>query len=178
MNVLTVEDEKRLRELAVGIAKDVEDSGKLLARLGFTHEEYEELTQTRTFKTILKQAQDEWEGASNTHKRIKLKAAINVEEALPSFYQGMVDVKEPLSSRVKALEVVARIGGLGNPEIQAAGAGQFFKLEINLGAGKAPLIIENSAGGIPDGPYSESDGDGEDRTRPSALFSGMALEEL
>jgi hypothetical protein len=140
-------DERRLRELALGLAKQIEDPRDLLTRLGFTSDDYRELCETRTFRDILRQASSEWEGAGNTHKRIKLKAAVNIEEALPSFYQAMVDPKEALSSRVKALEVIARIGGLGLPEPVAAGSGQFFRLEINLGKDNqgralAPLTID------------------------------------
>ena len=142
MTILSLDDEKRLRDLANGIAKDVEDIDKLLERLGFTREDYDELVGTRTFKSILAQAASEWEGASNTHKRIKLKAAINIEQALPHFFSEMTNPTEPLSSKVKAFEAVSRVAGLGNPELVQAGGGQFFKLEINLGGDKPPVIID------------------------------------
>ena len=142
MSILSVDDERRLRELANGVAKDIEDIDKLLERVGFTRDDYNELCETRVFKDMLTQATSEWEGASNTHKRIKLKAALNIEAALHHFYHAMVKETEPLSSRVKAFEAVARVGGLGNPELLPAGGGQFFKLEINLGEGKAPLVID------------------------------------
>ena len=51
------------------------------------------------FRQMLRTAQDEWEGASNTHKRIKLKAAVNIEEALPHFFKAMTSDKEPLARR-------------------------------------------------------------------------------
>lgn len=140
---LTLADEQRLRDLAIGMAKGLENEDELLSRLGFTRQEYDELAQTRTFREILSQAASEWEGASNTHKRVKLKAAVNVEQALHHFYTSMIDPKEPLSSRVKALEVVARIGQLGNPEIIPPGGGQFFRLEINLGQSAPPIVIEH-----------------------------------
>lgn len=144
MNLLPEADEQRLRELAMAFAKGVEDDNALLARLGFSREDYEELAQTRTFKAMLEQARGEWDAAANTRKRIRLKAAINIEQSLPSFYDAMIDPKEPLSSRVKVLEVVARIGDLSTPELQPAGGGQYFKLEINLGQNKPPIVIENN----------------------------------
>jgi hypothetical protein len=150
---LDLNDEGRLRELAAGIAKDVEDNGKLLERLGFTRNDYDELCETRTFKAMLNEAMSEWEGASNTHKRIKLKAAINIEQALPHFYQEMTSPKEPLSSKVKAFEAVSRVAGLGIADAIPSGGGQFFKLEINLGGGKAPVVLTS---GISDEAYSES----------------------
>lgn len=140
---LTQQDEKRLRDLAHGIVRGIEDAAIVLERLGFTSDDYMELSETRAFRQMLREAQAEWEGAGNTHKRIKLKAAVNIEEALPHFYTAMTSDKEPLSSKVKAFEVVARVAGLGNPEPVAAGNGQFFKLEINLGAGVAPMVLES-----------------------------------
>ena len=131
---LTDADEDRLRTLANELAKGIEDEADLLKRLGFTRADYDALAETRMFRQMLAQATSEWDGASNTQKRIKLKAAVNVEQALPSFYTAMTNPKEPLASRVKVLEVVSRIGQLGMQEAQMAGSGQFFKLEINLGS--------------------------------------------
>jgi hypothetical protein len=194
----TQDDEKRLRELATGIARAIEDPQGVIKRLGFTPGDYEELADTRMFKQMLGEAIAEWQGAANTHKRIKMKAAVSIEEALPSFYTAMTNAKEPLSSKVKALEVVARIGGLGNPEIQAPGAGQFFKLEINLGQGIAPMVLANGVESL-QGPGMTIDHEAvaaalasvendegaeytpvqdEDHYSPSKLFDDLPLEEL
>jgi hypothetical protein len=175
MSSLPINDEQRLRELATGIAKGVEDDDELFKRLGFTREDYNELAETRTFKLILSQATSEWEGAGNTHKRIRLKAAVNIEQALPHFYQAMIDPKEPLSSRVKAFEVVARVGNLGNPDVLPPGGGQFFKLEINLGAGRREtVVIEQTPGSEPEG-YS---GELDLRPQISKVWSGIERDEL
>jgi hypothetical protein len=141
--LLTSDDEKRLRDLAAGLIRGIEEPEKVLERCGFTAGDYTELSETRMFRQMLREAQEEWEGARNTHKRIKLKAAVNIEEALPHFFQAMTDEKEPLSSKVKAFEVVSRVAGLGNPEPAVGGNGQFFKLEINLGGGIAPMVLAN-----------------------------------
>ena len=186
MTILSLDDEQRLRDLAYGIVKDVEDEDKLLNRLGFTRQEYDELAETRAFKTILGQAQSEWEGAVNTHKRIKLKAAINIEEALPHFYSEMTNEKEPLSSKVKAFEAIARIAGLGQSELIPAGGGQHFKLEINLGGGKPPVIIdaetysESSEGAIPSAAMSGdvSNTHISERSHLSKLLAGITNDEL
>ena len=139
--LMSKQDEQKLRDLANGIVRGIEEPQAIIERLGFTSSDYGDLSETRMFRQMLRQAQDEWEGAVNTHKRIKLKAAVNIEEALPHFYKAMTSDKEPLSSKVKAFEVVSRVAGLGNPEPLNAGAGQFFKLEINLGGGVAPMVL-------------------------------------
>jgi hypothetical protein len=143
----------------------------VLSVLGFTSQEYIDLTETRMFRLMLRQAQDEWEGASNTHKRIKLKAAVNIEQALPHFYTAMVDPKEPLSSKVKAFEVVSRVAGLGQTEPVGAGAGQFFKLEINLGGGIAPMVLASGVENV------TIEHEAQTYTQ-SRLFDALPLEEL
>jgi hypothetical protein len=167
--LLTNEDEKRLRDLAAGLVRGIEDPETVIKRCGFASGDYTELSETRMFRQMLREAQEEWEGARNTHKRIKLKAAVNIEEALPHFYKAMTNEKEPLSSKVKAFEVVARVAGLGNPEPVPAGNGQFFKLEINLGGGVAPLVL---ASGVENVTIEH------EKFAQSALFDALPLEEM
>ena len=180
--VMPAKEEQRLRELANGIVRGIQTPEEVLGLLGFTSTEYMDLSETRMFRQMLRQAQDEWEGASNTHKRIKLKAAVNIEQALPHFYTAMVDPKEPLSSKVKAFEVVSRVAGLGNPEPIGAGAGQFFKLEINLGGGVAPMILESGVQNVTiDHEYEGAVGSLRQAVghySQSKLFDDLPLEEL
>jgi hypothetical protein len=170
-DLLTKDDEKRLRDLASGLVRGIEEPENVLARCGFNSGDYTELSETRMFRQMLREAQEEWEGARNTHKRIKLKAAVNVEEALPHFYRAMTSEKEPLSAKVKALEVVARIGGLGQTEAAPAGNGQFFKLEINLGAGVAPMVLANGVENV----TIEHEAVG---LTQSKVFDALPLEDL
>jgi hypothetical protein len=128
------------------------------------------------FRQMLREAQEEWEGARNTHKRIKLKAAVNIEEALPHFYTAMTDPKEPLSSKVKAFEVVSRVAGLGNPEPVPAGNGQFFKLEINLGGGVAPMVLQG--GRVDDQVENVTIEHEAHGFAQSKLFDALPLEDL
>jgi hypothetical protein len=131
------------------------------------------------FRQMLREAQEEWEGARNTHKRIKLKAAVNIEEALPHFYQAMTSDKEPLSSKVKAFEVVARVAGLSNPEPIPAGNGQFFKLEINLGGGAPSLVLANGVENVTDDVSLRNIvTHSEHEFAQSKLFDALPLEEL
>jgi hypothetical protein len=172
--VTSIEDEQRLRTLATEIAKDIEDPKTLRERLGFSAEDYIELCETRTFKTMLDQAISEWHGASNTHKRVRLKAAVNIENSMPAMYKAMVDQTEPLSSRVKAFEIMARVGGLGNPDPVMPGVGSAFQLTIHLNGGAAPLVIG--------GEYTTLGETGAEDTEPtysqSNLLDDIPLEEL
>ena len=171
MPLMTKQDEQKLRELAAGVVRGIEEPEAILARLGLTSSDYTDLSETRMFRQMLRTAQDEWEGASNTHKRIKLKAAVNIEEALPHFYKAMTSDKEPLSSKVKAFEVVSRVAGLGQAEPVNAGAGQFFKLEINLGGNVPPMVL---ASGVESMTIEHE----QQAYTQSQLFDSLPLEDL
>jgi hypothetical protein len=54
----------------------------------------------------------------------------------------MTDRDNPLSSRVRALEAVARIGALNDPPPSPpAGHRQYFKLEIHLDGREKPIVV-------------------------------------
>ena len=136
------ENELRLRKLAEEWAKGVSTPRSTLDALGFSEEEWKLLAKSRAFRRMLEEASAEWRAADNTHKRVRLKSAATIEEAIPTFSEAMSDQRHPLSARVRVLEALAKIGGLGQQEAVSGGAGQMFKLEIHLGDGKKPLIID------------------------------------
>lgn len=69
------------------------------------------------------------------------------------------------------LEIIARIAGLGNPEVVPAGNGQFFKLEINLGTGIKPMVLANGVENL------TIEHEAQIFTQ-SSLFDALPLEEL
>ena len=154
--ILSSHDESRLRELAQGIAKDIEPADTLFKRLGFTPSDYETLCSTRSFRAMLDQAVSEWQGAGNTQKRIKLKAAVNVEMSLPAFYAAMTNEREPLAARVKVLELMMKAAAVGNPEPVQGMGGSAFNLTIQLSDGKREVVtIEGRAMPVEDALITE-----------------------
>jgi hypothetical protein len=129
-------DEQRLRALATGMAQGIRDPKEILAELGFSEDDWRELERSRVFLRVLNQAVAEWNNVARTPQRVKLKAAINVEQALPQFYDDMVNASHPLIARVRTLEAVAKLAGLPEPELERYnGPSSSFKLEIHLGTG-------------------------------------------
>ena len=140
-------DENKLRQLAVELARDIHEPEEILKSLGLTEEDYQAIKDTRAFQAMFNAASAEWNAASNTQKRAKLKAAAMTEEALEFFWADIQEHKENLNARVGLLNTLARIGGLGNPEpvnINPSG-GQFFKLEIHLQGRDSPIVIDGEA---------------------------------
>jgi len=137
-------DEDRLRQLAVELARDIHEPNAILKHLGLSEDDYNVIKDTRAFKNMYNLALGEWNAASNTPKRVKLKAAAMTEEILPLFYADITERKESLNARVGLLQTLSKIGGLGNPEPLPPGGGnhQFFKLEIHLQGRKDPIVID------------------------------------
>jgi hypothetical protein len=137
-------DEDRLRQLAVELARDIHEPNAILKHLGLSEDDYNVIKDTRAFKNMYNLALGEWNAASNTPKRVKLKAAAMTEEVLPLFYADIAERKESLTARVSLLQTLSKIGGLGNPEPLPPGGGnhQFFKLEIHLQGRKDPIVID------------------------------------
>jgi hypothetical protein len=145
-NLLARYDERRLRELALAWAQKLKPPYVVFAELGFNPDDYIPITRSIAFNRMVAEAAEEWRAAASAATRVKLKAAAHVEDALPSFHAAMIGRDNPLSSRVRALEAVARIGGLNDPPpAQPAGQGQYFKLEIHLDGREKPIVVGGDA---------------------------------
>jgi hypothetical protein len=141
-------------------------------------QDYDTITQNPAFQRILRQAVTEWNGATNTSKRVKLKSQWAIEEGLPYVFQSMTDINEPLSARVEAFKAISRIGQLDSHE-QIHGADRTFKLEINIGMG-VPTVTIDSAPTIEHEPImSDFEVDNEQDYRPGNFISAdlLALDE-
>jgi hypothetical protein len=136
--------ETKLRYLINEIAKDVVEIDNILSHLNITRDEYLRIAGTRSFKEALVVAQTEWQGATNTHKRVKLKAAAIVEELIMKIFFACTQDDAPLNSKVKALETIAKIGGLGALEPAAntreGSMGNIFNLQINYSEGSTEQV--------------------------------------
>jgi len=142
---ITEEQARIMHVLAQEIARGYLDREQILKNLGMTEEDYEEIEQLAVFQKLLTQAVTEWNAASNSAKRIKLKSQWAVEESIPSMVGFMTDNSEPMAARVEAFKTLARIGGLGNPDPIGSGSeGGGFHIEINIGQGVAPITIDSS----------------------------------
>lgn len=141
--VKTAEKEAILRKLAQDIAKNIEDIPDILKKHGLSDDDYGTLEQSSVFKKMLLSAIQEWESATNTTERIKLKSALLVERALPDMFPVLTDAGETLSGRVELLKTLAKLGGLGNAPLPQQGDGSVFRLEINLGAAEKSIVLEH-----------------------------------
>lgn len=122
-----------LLKLAREIAMDISPIEKILETHTINAESWDEIQASSTFRGYLRNALEEWQSATNTAERVRLKSLAFVEEALPEFFARAHDAGEALQHKIKTLEVVARFAGIGG-QVDSAVSAEKFSVTINLGA--------------------------------------------
>lgn len=92
------------------------------------------------FKTLFLEALSVWRGATNAKERVGVKAALMVEEWMPEANRLFHDVQQPLSAKVEAMKLMAKLAGLGEAADKGVAAGERVVVNINLSAAGAPNI--------------------------------------
>jgi hypothetical protein len=120
-------------KLAREIAMDIQSIEDILKHHQVTDDQWEEIQQNPRFNTYLRGAVEEWQSATNTPERVKLKSMAFVEEALPEFFARAHDPKEPLAAKTEVLKTIAKFAGVGG-SVEGALSGEKMIVTINLGA--------------------------------------------
>jgi hypothetical protein len=129
-------------QLAREIAMDIQTIDVILKNHEISDARWQEIKVNHRFNTLLEQMMIEWNSALNTGERVRIKALSLVEEALPEFYGQMHNKNESLPAKVKALEVIGKIGGVGINNQGAGGpGGEKFNVTINLGSDQKLVTI-------------------------------------
>jgi hypothetical protein len=174
--------ELKIRHLVNELAKDIVEVDDLLKHLDITREDYLKISNTRGFREALSVAEREWKSADNVSKRVKLKAAAITEELLLTVFYTARDGQDGLTSKVKALETIAKIGGLGALEpsqaMQSGAFGNTFNLQINYSDGASDSIKLGAAVPAIEVDYSESNDDPSPYDPISAVFENDEVEAL
>jgi hypothetical protein len=126
-----IEDQDLIR-LTREIAMDIRPLPDILEKLNISNERYESLAAMPQFQKYLRTAVDEWQSATNTPERVRIKSLAFVEEALPEFYARAHDPKESLAAKTEVLKTVSRFAGLGGA-VQTGQTGERMTVTINLG---------------------------------------------
>jgi hypothetical protein len=117
MSTLTVPDfadvERKLHIIARELAMHIKTPEQILAIAQITADEFREYTKLPLFRTLLREHTAVWEGTLNTKQRIQAKADAMVEQALPVYFEEMVDRKGPIAARGELLKTVSKIGTVG-----------------------------------------------------------------
>lgn len=132
--VLSGSDHVTLLKLAREIAMDIRPVEEILTAHSISGSRWEAINASPHFQALLKSEVENWQSATNTAERVKLKSLAFVEESLPEFYARAHDRREPLSARVEVLKTVAKFAGVGNTMVDGAAVGEKLMVTINLGS--------------------------------------------
>ena len=145
-------NEVTMLKLAREIAMDIQPIDDILKHHQVTDGQWEEIQQNPRFKNYLRGAVEEWQSATNTPERVKLKSMAFVEEALPEFFARAHDPKEPLAAKTEVLKTIAKFAGVGG-SVDGALAGEKMIVTINLGADQQLRIERDVTPQVIDGDY-------------------------
>lgn len=127
--------EVTLLRLVREIAMDIFPIETILEHHQIPLETFHKIKDNPRFIELLESEVLAWNSAGNTHERTKLKAAALIEEWLEEANTRLHDKDEALNSKVELGKLLARIAEMGtNKADVAGGAGEHFKITINLGA--------------------------------------------
>lgn len=158
-----------LAKLAREVVMNLRPLPEILEPFKLTVEQFDQLKENADFKRIFDSMLIEWHSATNTEKRIKVGAAVLLEEALPSLGARMISAKEDLKDAVETGKLFAKIAGVGEGE-RSAGIGEKLVINIDLGDDKS-LRLEKEITVAPAGEALSSDGEGARDARPIQPFT-------
>lgn len=130
-------DEARLIRLARELAMEMRATDAILADYGVGTHEWESLSRSPRFQSLLVTEMAQWNAAQSTHDRVRLKSAVLVEEYLVEANRRLHDINETLSSKVELFKTLARIANLGTGDGEG-GSGGGFRVVINIAG--APTV--------------------------------------
>jgi len=128
--------------LAREIAQDIFTVDQIVSLHRLSDEEWTAIQKHPRFLAMLKDMQRDWNSASNTKERVKIKAATGLETTLETFIAEINNPAVPLSQRVEAGKFLARLGELDGSAGSAGIVGGGVTINIVTSAGKMPIHIE------------------------------------
>jgi len=143
----------KLLRLAREIAMDMRELDDILKSHNVSRREWQKISTAPKFLDYLRKSTEEWQSATNTAERVRIKSLAFVEEALPEFFARAHDNRENLAAKTEVLKTVSRFAGIGVTGTDAGVTGERFSVTINLGDDQkvkierdvTPQVIEGKA---------------------------------
>ena len=121
-------------QLAREIAMDIFPLGQILALHQLSGDEWMRIRDHPTFQQMFGQMLIDWNSATSTAARVKIKAATGLESQLETYIREIGDESIPLVQRVEAGKFLARLGELdGNRDLMGVNGGDKFQITLNIG---------------------------------------------
>ena len=131
--------------IAAELAAGLSDAAAVRERYGISLGQWEILKKSALFRSMLAEAIRTLRGDLNAGNRIKIKADIILEDALPAYDTMIHDKEIPAQARIDAGKLIAAINGrLIKQNDSVNGGGTGFTLNINIGE-REKLVLDGKA---------------------------------
>lgn len=132
--------------LARELALNIRPLEAILESLGVSDTKFEQLKNDASFTRLLAQQMAEWESATNTQERVKLKASAMIEDWLPEAYARLHDRTENLPGKTELAKLITRIAGMGVDKVNQGASAEKVTVTINIG-GQNQLTLQHAIPG-------------------------------
>lgn len=120
-------------KLAREIAMDIHPIETILKQYSIDDATWLQLQSNPKFAQLVASQTEEWNGATNTHERVRAKSAAMLEEWLPELNNRMHDPEVAMPAKIEAGKMLGRMAGIGAADGVAGTGGERFTVTINLG---------------------------------------------
>lgn len=135
---------ERDARLALELVSGLSSAQDVLKRYGLSEHELRALLCNPSFQALLKETRQAWQSDLNAKERVKLKAALLVEDSLMSVFRVAVDQQIGVTARLEAFKSLAKIASVDEAEKNQGGGGGRFVLNINVPGAAAPVTIDGT----------------------------------
>ncbi len=129
-----LEGDLLMLRIARQLAMDQHPLEKILEMEGVDFRDFKRMERMPRFQQYLQDEIKNWNSATNTSERVKIKAAAMIEEWLPEAFAQMHNESAPLLHRTDLSKLVARLGGMDKGDMAVGAGGERFSVTINLGS--------------------------------------------
>lgn len=154
--------DSQMLKVARAIAVDLHPIREIMSIYGIDQRTLDTWNKHPRFQSYLVSEAEAWNAATNTAERVKLKAAMVMEEFMLKAHGELHDARQGLNHRVELAKLVAKIAGVDGSRAGSGGPGEGgggFKLVINIGEGRKATKVEAA---IPMRTIEHDENDGTD----------------
>lgn len=135
--------------LATELAVKLLPTEDILKQFGLTAEQLRDMLRDQQFRQMISQIRADWNAATNSKERVRLKAALSVEENLLTMHQIVNNTDLHPGARIDAFKQLKELADVA-PKTNVA-EGTKFTLNIALQGQPAEKVVIDAQPQIPEG---------------------------
>jgi hypothetical protein len=130
---LPVPTERRMRWLARELSMEMVEPANVIKKIGMSVEEWDATIQHPRFKQMLTEEKERWESSLNSKERVEIKTWFILEDVLEHMPKYFYDPHFGDTAKVQLFQAMQKQVGIGSKEGAAAGTGERYNININIG---------------------------------------------